>query len=283
MNLQSASGVIAGSTPTLPAPLGGELALCRDFDFFSICERTYEPNLRIQLHSHQNAFLSFLVAGSCTEIAAGQEYLCRAGMVWYRPVGIPHANVFHERGARILAIELHPSLLERVSASGDLNPTVSVMLSPEVLAITTRLREEFWRAPNQASSLVLDCLVMELLLESHRASLLPAGGTWAAVTRAAEILQSELSTRRSLQEIAQLVGLHPEHLSRSFQRRFQCTISGYMQRCRVEKAKLLLAKTHQSLSDISLRCGFYDQSHFAKTFKKLEGINPLRYRKNLCE
>ena len=67
-----------------PAPLSGDLAFMRDFDSFSICERTYEPNLRIKLHSHQNTFLNVPVVGSCTEIVAGKVYVIRSGMVWYR-------------------------------------------------------------------------------------------------------------------------------------------------------------------------------------------------------
>jgi len=124
---------------------------------------------------------------------------------------------------------------------------------------------------------------MEQMLESHRGWRPPDHGKSAAVMRAGELLRYELAARRGLREIARIVGMHPVQLCRDFKKHFRCTMGEYLRRCRVEKARLLLTKFDIPLSEIGLQCGFYDQSHFIRTFRKLVGVNPLQYRKKQRE
>jgi AraC-like DNA-binding protein len=50
-----------------------------------------------------------------------------------------------------------------------------------------------------------------------------------------------------------------------------------MQR-RVDVAKDLMLTTDSSLVEISLKCGFSDQSHFTRVFAKATGETPGRWR-----
>ena len=56
------------------------------------------------------------------------------------------------------------------------------------------------------------------------------------------------------------------------------SLSSYIARCRIDYAKYLLTKTSRSIASVASDCGFFDQSHFTKTFAALEGLPPLRYR-----
>ena len=47
---------------------------------------------------------------------------------------------------------------------------------------------------------------------------------------------------------------------------------------RIENAKELLFNGNSDLAEISLDCGFYDQSHFTKTFKQFTGLTPQQYK-----
>ena len=42
----------------------------------------------------------------------------------------------------------------------------------------------------------------------------------------------------------------------------------------------MLINTHYSISEIAYRTGFYDKSHFTKTFELETGISPAHYRKD---
>ena len=53
----------------------------------------------------------------------------------------------------------------------------------------------------------------------------------------------------------------------------------YVLSLRVQRAQRLLTTTNQSVGEIALATGFYDQSHFTKRFNKAVGMTPLAYRK----
>ncbi len=40
---------------------------------------------------------------------------------------------------------------------------------------------------------------------------------------------------------------------------------------------------HPSLTDVTYNCGFYDQAHFARTFKLFTGLTPRQYKKTMGE
>ena len=57
----------------------------------------------------------------------------------------------------------------------------------------------------------------------------------------------------------------------------------YLTSVRISIAKKLLKQTNLSMIEICLEVGYQDPSHFAKVFKKKEGVRPAEYRKNLIE
>jgi AraC-like DNA-binding protein len=50
-------------------------------------------------------------------------------------------------------------------------------------------------------------------------------------------------------------------------------------RQRIEEAKRLMLECEESLSWIALSCGFADQSHFCRSFRRAEGDNPDFWRR----
>jgi AraC family transcriptional regulator len=48
---------------------------------------------------------------------------------------------------------------------------------------------------------------------------------------------------------------------------------------RVNRAKELLRQTDRSLSEIAIECGFFDQSHFNKSFRAATACSPGEFRK----
>ena len=55
-------------------------------------------------------------------------------------------------------------------------------------------------------------------------------------------------------------------------------IDEIFKKIKIDRAKVLLLTTNKSLLDISISLGFYDQSHFSRTFKSFEGITPSQFR-----
>lgn len=80
----------------------------------------------------------------------------------------------------------------------------------------------------------------------------------------------------SLDELAKLAGISPFHLVRAFQKQFGFPPHAYQIQARLRYARKLLKVGH-SISDTAQECGFHDQSHLHRHFKKAMGITPKQY------
>jgi len=52
-----------------------------------------------------------------------------------------------------------------------------------------------------------------------------------------------------------------------------------MRRVKIDKSLHLIKQQHATLTEIALRCGFADQSHFIRTFKAATGFLPKEFKK----
>ena len=76
----------------------------------------------------------------------------------------------------------------------------------------------------------------------------------------------------------QIVPLSPAYFSDLFKKETGSNFSEYLNKVRIDNAKLLLENDDLPLIEVSLLCGFEDQSYFTKIFKKLTGTTPKKYK-----
>jgi AraC family transcriptional regulator len=84
-----------------------------------------------------------------------------------------------------------------------------------------------------------------------------------------------------LADLANLVQVSPGYFSRLFKQSTGVPPHHYVTQCRIKKAKELLKRRDLSIAYISQQVGFHDQSHFSKTFCKIVGVTPKKYRDSL--
>ena len=82
-------------------------------------------------------------------------------------------------------------------------------------------------------------------------------------------------------ELAQLAGVHPTHLLKTFRRHHGVTISNYVRQRRIQRARLDVANGKRPLSMIALDAGFSDQSHFTRVFRQTFDETPGQYARSL--
>lgn len=82
----------------------------------------------------------------------------------------------------------------------------------------------------------------------------------------------------SVGEIAKEVSFSTYYFTRSFTKEFLITPHKFIQSIRVERAKQLILKTSMPLAQISQECGFSDQSHMIRVFKRISGYTPNTLR-----
>jgi AraC family transcriptional regulator len=97
--------------------------------------------------------------------------------------------------------------------------------------------------------------------------------------RAKELIAANLMKEISLQDVAGECGLSVSYFSRAFKASTKQTPHGWLQRCRIERARDLLQRPDLSLGEIAIACGFADQSHFTRTFTHHIGSTPGLWRR----
>ncbi|SMF91066.1 two-component system, response regulator YesN [Paenibacillus uliginis N3/975] len=95
----------------------------------------------------------------------------------------------------------------------------------------------------------------------------------------ARYLEHSYHEEISLQDIASRFFLSREYISRKFRQEFGVTLSDFLGRIRIDKAKMLLLNPHLRIAQIAEMVGYQDEKYFSKVFKKLEGQPPNDYRK----
>ena len=81
-----------------------------------------------------------------------------------------------------------------------------------------------------------------------------------------------------LDAAAREAGMSQSHFSRIFKKVMGLSYQGYLNSCRVTKAKNLLRTSAQSVTEIAFSLGFADPTGFGRIFKKLTRQTPSAYR-----
>lgn len=80
-------------------------------------------------------------------------------------------------------------------------------------------------------------------------------------------------------DLAEIVYLNPDYISRLFKKEMGVSISTYLLKKRVDTAKELLENTAMPINVISTYVGYSNFSYFTKVFREYTGMSPNEYRK----
>jgi AraC family transcriptional regulator len=92
-------------------------------------------------------------------------------------------------------------------------------------------------------------------------------------------VETNLSRKILIRELARPLGLSARHFCRAFKCTFGVSPRDYMLRRRIEVAQALMLTTSEPLSSIALRCGMCDQPHFTRSFQRIVGETPYAWRR----
>lgn len=92
-------------------------------------------------------------------------------------------------------------------------------------------------------------------------------------------IEANLDTPLSNTELSALVSLSPSHFGKAFKISFGDTPHAYITHRRLEAAKTMMLVGHESLSQIAYQCGFADQSHLCRLFRRATGASPKAWRR----
>lgn len=114
---------------------------------------------------------------------------------------------------------------------------------------------------------------------ARKASREHAGGlSKRALKAATDYIGDNLEKDLTLAEISGAAHMSPYHFSRLFKQSTGLTPHRYVIERRVQRAKELLVGSTLPIAEISILCGFANQSHLNRHFKSVFGVNPKAAR-----
>ena len=101
------------------------------------------------------------------------------------------------------------------------------------------------------------------------------------IDKIVDYLEKNYAQEITLDTLAKRFYISKYEISRMFTKNVGISFIEYLTRVRIENSKKLLLDTSLSITQISELAGFNSSSNFARVFKKITGVAPVQYRKNV--
>ena len=135
-------------------------------------------------------------------------------------------------------------------------------------------------SPEQYHAIVrlLEIFAEHLSLVANQIALHQSRGGSAIVRRAKDYIADHQSETIKLHQIARALNVSTFHFCRKFKLETGVTFVDYLNRIRIERAKILLHNCNLSVTEVAYEVGFQSLTHFNRTFRKLVCSSPTEYR-----
>lgn len=246
-------------------------------------EALYQQH-RFPPHSHADYLIGMTTKGT--------ESFVQGGLAGLSPVGslrTINPGVVHEGGSLpglawgYRALFIPPDRMRRaLGAAGQHGlPTLTgpVIADGEVASRFSQLADLLMspagpEARETALTGFLALLIDKRILEP---GVMPQSVEREAVRRVREHLMAKANKRVTLEQLVEIAGMSKFHLIRVFRAETGLTPWQFQTQARIDMARRLLA-IGEPASQVAAACGFVDQSHLTRRFRRIVGTTPAAYR-----
>lgn len=99
-----------------------------------------------------------------------------------------------------------------------------------------------------------------------------------AIKRAQEFIERNFQDKITVDELASMLALGRRNLERRFKKATANTVAEYIQRVKIEAAKMSLESSVENVNEVMYKVGYTDTKAFRTTFKRITGLSPVQYR-----
>jgi transcriptional regulator GlxA family with amidase domain len=104
---------------------------------------------------------------------------------------------------------------------------------------------------------------------------------YSCTRKALEYLENTLDTRVDMKEMAAMACMERTSFSKAFRRRIGMTPYQFIQAYRISLAAVKMEISDDSITEIAFSVGFGSLDAFGRAFKRVTGIAPSHYRREL--
>lgn len=253
----------------------------------------YEGDWHSILHSHPFSELFYVVSGSGSFIAEGEEFpVMENDLVIINP-HVDHTEKSEEQAPLVyivLGVEgLSFSFEQQENATalhhGGMNEKSVRKFSAAGTNFYVYLNimlEEISRKKKNYEIVCQNLLEVLLICVLRNETLSIVNNSTSNLSReCAQIknyLDSNYSQNITLDSLASITHMNKYYLSHAFTKHIGVSPINYLLQKRIAEGKSLLESTTYSIAEISTMLGFSSQSYFSQAFKKATGITPIQHR-----
>ena len=270
----------------LPAPLVREALTRKPTSRLLVTDAGHFP--RAARHGRQRrtgsgqAIVVLCVDGAGWYHANGRRYQVRPGDALLIPPRVPHLYYADERRPWTIwwmhvTGEDVPDLLDAIALPG-IGPTFRVGNQVRAMSLIEQVVDCLGRDETMASLISAAGAAWNLLalLAAERDS--RAFGDHEPVRQAQEFLRENLQHATPVPDLAAQAGLSSSHFSAKFRALTGYSVTEYVKRLRMARARQLLVTSDHTIAEIASIVGYADAFYFSRQFHVVHGASPTQFR-----
>jgi len=103
------------------------------------------------------------------------------------------------------------------------------------------------------------------------------------IKQAQSFIEKNYADKISVDSLASMLAISRRAFERRFKKATANTVNEYIQRVKMEAAKMSLESTRENVNEVMYKVGYNDTKAFRTTFKRITGLSPLEYRNKYRE
>ncbi|MFT3823368.1 MAG: helix-turn-helix domain-containing protein [Chitinophagaceae bacterium] len=98
------------------------------------------------------------------------------------------------------------------------------------------------------------------------------------IKKAQDFIEKNVHAKITVDELASMLAIGRRNLERRFKKATANTVVEYIQRVKIEAAKMSLETSRENVNEVMYNVGYIDPKAFRITFKRITGLSPVQYR-----
>lgn len=254
-------------------------------DYYSLSD----SRMCFHAHWHDRIELLFIVSGSLDLQIDSEHFSASPGQAVIIMPSMVHCGFSGKCGVSyyVIAIDIEKFNNATIASAKYLKPIMkqtvkfqSLVEHPKVIDPISKLIDSFTEETksNPLYAVGKTYEIISLLYEHCTISSRQPQKTDERFGMILEYVNSHFTENISANSISRIFGYDETYFCRRFKAVTGITTMNYIRILRLELAQKMLRETTESISHISLKCGFSDTHYFSNCFKKHFGISPSEFR-----
>lgn len=167
---------------------------------------------------------------------------------------------------------IYNTLLRKAAERGGVNPVYLDALSTQIAK-----RVETINNDHEMDRFMIEMLRKYCMLVQNYS----LRGYSPVIQKVVNHINLYMTEELSLKCLSEEYSVNASYLSTLFKREMKMTLTDYINQQRIREAVTLLNSTNMQIQDIASKCGIYDVNYFRKLFKKITGMTPTEYARQI--